>query len=87
MPRIPVIPNCNDSEENLVATADFIKRIGLDAVNILPFHRLGESKYRQLGRKYDLEDQPSPTDETMLHYKDLMQSRGIYCLVGWETPF
>jgi pyruvate formate lyase activating enzyme len=87
MPRIPVIPNSNDSEENLLATVAFIKRIGLDAVNILPFHRLGESKYRQLGRLYDLADQPSPADETMQQLKAMVESQGVYCLVGWETPF
>jgi pyruvate formate lyase activating enzyme len=87
MPRIPIIPSRNDSEENVLATVKFIKSLGLDAVNILPFHRLGESKYRQLGREYDLAEQSSPPDEKMQQLKALVESQGIYCLVGWETPF
>ncbi|WP_428565205.1 MAG: glycyl-radical enzyme activating protein [Solidesulfovibrio sp. DCME] len=87
MPRVPVIPGRNDSEENLMATVDFIKGLGLDAVNILPFHRLGESKYRQLGQEYGLADQTSPSDEAMYRLKDMVQSRDVICLVGWETPF
>lgn len=87
MPRIPVVPGCNDSEANLMATVDFIRNIGLDVVNLLPFHRLGESKHRQLGRTFDMADQPSPADATMQRLKELVQSRGVLCFVGWETPF
>lgn len=78
---------CNDSEANLMATVDFIRNIGLDVVNLLPFHRLGESKHRQLGRTFDMADQPSPADATMQRLKELVQSRGVLCFVGWETPF
>ncbi|MTJ80188.1 MAG: glycyl-radical enzyme activating protein [Telmatospirillum sp.] len=87
MPRIPIIPGLNDGTENLLATVRFIKSIGLDAVNILPFHRLGESKYRQLGRRYAFVDQSPPPDEHMAALKSLVTAEGVICLVGWETPF
>jgi len=87
MPRIPVIPGRNDTDENLLTTFKFIKGIGLDAVNILPFHRLGESKYRQIGRDYEFAEQTPPSDERMHHLKNLAEAEGLICLVGWETPF
>lgn len=87
MPRIPIIPGCNDTDDNLLETVRFIKGIGLDAVNILPFHRLGESKYRQIGRAYAFAEQPPPSEERMRHLKALVESQGVICLVGWETPF
>lgn len=87
IPRIPIIPGKNDSEANIAETADFIRSIGLDAVNLLPFHRLGESKYRQLGRTYALAEQTSPPDEQMQQLKSIAEKKGLYCFVGWDTPF
>lgn len=53
--RLPLIPGINDDETNLKLTADFVA--GLDTVqslDILPYHRLGEDKWRQLGVEYAL---------------------------------
>lgn len=87
VPRIPVIPGKNDSEENIRSTAAFIREAGLDVVNLLPFHRLGESKYRQVGQVYKLAEMESPGDDDMKRLQKIAQDEGIYCFVGWETPF
>jgi len=87
VPRIPVIPGQNDSDENIGATADYVKAIGLEVINILPFHRLGESKYRQLGRPYRFADQNPPSEEKMKHIRKIIESRGLVCFIGYETPF
>ncbi len=87
VPRIPVIPNLNDSDENICATADFVKAIGLEVINILPFHRLGESKYRQLGKVYRFAEQKPPSAEKMCHIKKLIEGYGLVCFIGYETPF
>ncbi|KUO58844.1 hypothetical protein APF79_11905 [bacterium BRH_c32] len=87
VPRIPVIPGLNDSDENIIATAKFVKSIGLEVINILPFHRLGESKYRQLGLVYKFADQKAPTKESMDNIKKLIEDEGLVCFVGYETPF
>jgi len=87
MPRVPVVPGKNDSDENIAETARFIRDIGLDALNLLPFHRLGESKYRQLGKTYAMAEQESPSDERMLELKKIAEGYGLYCFVGWDTPF
>ncbi len=48
--RMPVIPGCNDSEENLRATARFAASLGPDtALHLLPCHRLGAGKAERLG--------------------------------------
>lgn len=87
VPRIPIIPGCNDDADNIRATAKFVKEIGLEVINILPFHRLGESKYRQLGRAYSFVDQTSPSAEHMNNLKEIIESEGIICFVGHDTPF
>lgn len=59
--RIPIIPGYNDSIENLRNTAEFAANIGIKEVHLLPYHRLGESKYNQLGRIYNLKDVNVPS--------------------------
>ncbi|MBU1099607.1 MAG: glycyl-radical enzyme activating protein [Bacteroidetes bacterium] len=87
VPRIPIIPGYNDSEENIRETAKFIKSIDLEVINILPFHRLGESKYRQVGQVYRFAEQHPPTEEHMLSIKKIIEEEGLVCFVGYETPF
>lgn len=86
--RIPVIPGVNDDENNIRETARFVaKDCGLDAINILPFHRLGESKYRQVGQTYKFEDMEPPRGEHMQKCKKWIEEEGLMCFVGHETPF
>jgi pyruvate formate lyase activating enzyme len=51
--RVPVIPTLNDSPEQITAIAKFIQPFkSLLFLELLPFHRLGEVKYRALGISY-----------------------------------
>jgi len=87
VPRIPVITGVNDSDANILETAKFVKDVGLEVINLLPFHRLGESKYRQLGRQYAFADMKPPQREHMEHLQSIVQSQGLYAFIGYETPF
>ncbi|HCJ10744.1 MAG TPA: glycyl-radical enzyme activating protein [Clostridiales bacterium] len=85
--RTPIIPGVNDDDENIVATAEFMRDVGLEEINILPFHRLGDSKWTQLGLVYPFKDQESPSRETMERIQGLFKDKGLVCYVGYETPF
>ena len=62
--RLPLVPGINDDATNLQRTAEFAAGLAsLQGVDILPYHRLGESKWRQLGVKYELGGL-IPQDET-----------------------
>ncbi len=86
--RIPVIPDINDTDENVSRTADFIrkrldKRFSL--LQLLPFLHLGEEKCLALSRNYpmaelviDRESQQKRLRE-MEHY---FQGYGIPCQIG-----
>lgn len=87
VPRIPIIPGKNDSEKNIRDTAKFVNEIGLEVINILPFHRLGESKYRQVGQTYEFAEQKPPTEAHMIKIKKMIEEEGLVCFVGYETPF
>ncbi|MDO5048487.1 MAG: glycyl-radical enzyme activating protein [Actinomycetaceae bacterium] len=85
--RFPVIVGFNDDDENIDETVAFCKDIGTYEINILPFHRLGESKYEQLDLIYDAKDMIPPTDEHMQYIADRMRKQGMECYIGSKTPF
>lgn len=43
--RIPLMPDLNDSEENIAAMASFLGEYGKKEVDVLPCHAFGRSKY------------------------------------------
>ena len=51
--RIPLIPTVNDTEENITATARFMRECGVDYIELLPYNKLAGGKYLMLGRKYE----------------------------------
>ncbi len=61
--RIPLIPEHNAYIEEIQAIFDFAGNNGVSTVEILPYHRLGESKYEKLSRKYSLEGIKTQSDE------------------------
>lgn len=85
--RVPVIPGFNDSEANIRATARFVRECGLEVVNLLPFHRLSESKWRQVGRDYAFKEIPGLDKEALGPYAQWVRDEGLVCYTGWETPF
>lgn len=85
--RIPVIPGFNDSEKSIRATARFVRECGLEVINLLPFHRLSESKWKQLGREYVFKDVPGMTLDQLDAPAAWIRDEGLTCYTGWETPF
>lgn len=60
--RIPVVPGVNDTREEMEGMASFLDEIGVKSVELLPYHRLGEHKYEDLGQKHESFDVPSKED-------------------------
>lgn len=82
--RYPVIPTCNDSEENIQATADFVKTLGdrFNRVDLLPYHELGTVTYRRLGLEYALEGVPSMDKEELKLVRDKMLAKGVRAVLA-----
>ncbi|MDR2530043.1 MAG: glycyl-radical enzyme activating protein [Oscillospiraceae bacterium] len=76
--RFPLIPHLNDSMENRKATAEFCVTIkdAIDVVQLLPFHKMGQTKYRRLGLKYRMNVSP-PSREFMEETLELFKSYGL----------
>jgi pyruvate formate lyase activating enzyme len=80
--RVPVIPGYNDSPENIIATARFAGELGPEVmVNLLPAHRLGESKNESLGIENKCEI-IVPSDKHMENLKALVEDVGQPCKIG-----
>ena len=69
--RIPVIPGINDSGENISRTAALAAKLGISGLELLPYHNLGEVKYGQLGREYQLSDIKTPDEERMAEIAEI----------------
>ncbi len=85
--RCPIVPRFNDTIENAEATATFMREAGFGEINLLPFHRLGTSKYEQLGMTYDFADEPAGRSESVHDLKAVYEAKNITCYIGYETPF
>lgn len=54
--RTPVIPGVNDTEKAIADIAAFARETGVQAYELLAYHKMGESKYRFLGKEYPMGD-------------------------------
>ena len=79
--RVPVLAGYNDSEENIGKVAELGKAIGAEKISLLPYHRLGESKYEQLGLKYTWEGN-EPETEHIERLERIIQAAGLQADVG-----
>ena len=80
--RTPVVPSFNDSAEDIRAIAKFAKRIGASEFHLLPYHRLGQDKYKGLGRRYSLFEIEPPSNEKMNYLLSVSEECGIRSQIG-----
>lgn len=53
--RRPIIPGYNDEDENSIGTAKFVAKLASKPeLNLLPYHNLGENKYKMIGEEYPM---------------------------------
>lgn len=65
-------------ESQLNALAEYLRRFRcVQKVELLPFHKLGEHKYEQLGRVYQLSDVEATTPEETAWAANILKQHGI----------
>jgi pyruvate formate lyase activating enzyme len=82
--RIPIIPGYNDSVENIEATARFIaEELGscVKRVSLLPYHRLGETKFERLEVNYSVSASP-PSQERLNGLQRIFERFGLSAYIG-----
>ncbi len=82
--RQPLIPGVNSPEENVKATAAFIRSLGREdlALQLIPYHRMGTSKYAALDIPYTMEDMKPMAAEEVEAVRALYESYGVPCTVS-----
>ena len=72
--RHVLVPGITDNDEYLIQTRDFIRTLhNVERVEILPYHGLAISKYKDLGIDYPLEKTESPTQERVEHARAILE--------------
>lgn len=72
--RVPLVPGFNDGAADLHALAAFMGEAGLRAVEILPYHEFGISKYEALGRSYTVHSHEKPRTDLA---RAVLSGRGL----------
>jgi pyruvate formate lyase activating enzyme len=79
---LPLIPSLNNDLENLMKTAEFAKAIGVEVIDIVPFHRFGSHKYRFLGLKSPLSMFKIPSEAEIRETIEFLESYGLKVTKG-----
>ncbi len=85
MVRIPVIPGKNDDPAHLAELKEYLASLGSDnlrRINLLPFHRIGASKYKRFNLPYRMGDTVQPSSARMKELKEYFEGTGIKVKIG-----
>ena len=81
--RLPLIPGMNDSEENLRATAGFVRELpGNIELNVLPYHNYGAVKYPFIGLEYSLADKKRQTRAELQTVGEFLKEQQVRFSIG-----
>ena len=80
--RVAVIPDVNDSEEDLRQVASFLQSIGVHRLDLLPYHQTGLAKYQRLNRPYRLAGLAPPPVERMEQIAAGFERQGFTARIG-----
>lgn len=80
--RMPLLPGINDRDEDISAVAEYVSRKGnFHELDLLPYHRFGESKYEMLDRPYKFAGLMPPNGKQVQAAKKIFESYGIDCKI------
>jgi pyruvate formate lyase activating enzyme len=81
--RRPVIRGYNDTPKSIHALGQFVQGLEMvSEIDLLPYHRLGQDKYKRLGQEYILGDMPTMKDEEVTGLRDILLSYGLNVKIG-----
>ena len=73
--RHVLVPGLTDIDEDLEKLGEFVATLkNVQKFEILPYHTMGEFKWRELGIPYPLEGVKPPTPDRVKHAKELMKT-------------
>lgn len=80
--RIPLVPGCNDSDENMEESGKFLRTVKPEKVKILSYYSLARSKYASLGMTDTMPEADSPSAEMIGHAIGILRRYGLKAVSG-----
>ncbi len=80
--RFPVIPNINDNKENIKHTASFVKSLGVEWIDILPYHAFAGQKYRLFSLEFPFPIGEGYPEKQIQEIKIIFESFGLKTTIG-----
>jgi len=76
--RYVLVPGHTDAFEDVERLADFVATLnGVERVEVLPFHKMGEHKWEEMGLEYQLKDVQPPSPDLLQRVIDQFSQRGL----------
>lgn len=76
--RFVLVPGLSDDGENIQGLAQFVAQLtNVERVEVLPFHKMGEYKWEQLGLDYQLKDTAPPDPELIRKTVQTFEHQGL----------
>lgn len=76
--RYVLVPGLTDNIESIKALAEHLKSYtNVSKIELLPFHKMGEYKWKELGFEYKLFDTNEPDKKLVEEVKEIFRSTGI----------
>jgi pyruvate formate lyase activating enzyme len=76
--RYVLVPGLTDRFDEIAGLAAFAAGLGnVERVDVLPFHKMGEFKWKMSGVPYTLTDTPPPSPELIEKTRDLFRGAGL----------
>jgi pyruvate formate lyase activating enzyme len=76
--RCVIVPDLTDDLPTLQKLADYLTALGnVEKVEVLPFHKMGEPKWKALGLTYELENTQPPSPELIQRIHEIFKAGGL----------
>jgi pyruvate formate lyase activating enzyme len=85
MVRIPVVPGFNDDNDHLTKLKQYItdlRKDNLKMISLLPYHKIGSSKYKKFSIPYRMENVEQPSARRMKEVKEFFSDTGVRVKIG-----
>lgn len=82
--RMPLVPDSNDSIQNLDETGAFLSELSIERMKVLPYHSMARSKYDALGLPDVMPRVSSPSDEALMRAVQRLRQWGVNAVSGRE---
>lgn len=79
--RYVLVPALTDNDEDVRRVAAFSAGLGnVERVDVLPFHKIGAYKWKELGLKDPLAETPEPSGDAVARAKAIFTDAGFSCV-------